>query len=157
MAFFMLEDRFAEVECIAFAGKFAAYSHLILPDMALCVEGTVSEREDGDPKILLNTAFELKEDSTFVSTVNSMENSAQVKTAKKETKVRKLYIKVPDMESDMFRKAMNLVEIFAGDTPVIFFDGSTKKYISCSVGVEMSDFVLTRIKRIAGEENAIYK
>ncbi len=158
MAFFVLEDRFAEIECIAFAGKFAAYSHLILPDMALCVEGTVSEREDGDPKILLNTAFELKEDATFVSSASkNAEGSAQTRDSKKETKAKKLYIKVPDMESEVFHKTMNIVEIFAGNTPVVFFDGSTKKYISCSVGVEISDFVMTRIKRIVGEENAIYK
>ena len=158
MAFFMLEDRFAEIECIAFAGKFAAYSDLILPDMALCVEGSVSEREDGDPKILLNTAFELKEDTTFVSSaVKNVEGSARTQVSEKETKVKKLYIKVPDMESEVFQKTMNIVEIFTGNTPVVFFDGSTKRYISCSVGVELSDFVITRIKRIVGEENAISK
>ena len=158
MAFFMFEDRFAEIECIAFAGKFATYSDLIIPDTALCVEGTVSEREDGDPKILLNTAFELKEDKNFVAgTQKPTETQQEPQIATKAIKPKKLYVKVPDMESEVFRKAMNIIEIFGGSTPVVFFDGSCKKYIACSAGIELSDFVLTRIKRVVGEENAIYK
>ena len=158
MAFFMVEDRFAEIECIAFAGKFAAYSDLLLPDMALCIEGTVSEREDGAPKILLNTAFELKDDNSFVPTsTKAPEAAIKHQTSTIEVKPKKLYIKVPDMVSDVFQKTMNLIEIFDGSTPVVFFDGSANKYISCSAGIEMSNFVMTRIKRIVGEENAIYK
>ncbi len=158
MAFFMFEDRFAEVECIAFAVKYAAYSDLILPDMALCIEGTVSEREDGDPKILLNTAFELKEDKAFVPSADKSAGNASVSAdIQRETKPKKLYIKVPDMESEAFRKTMNIIEIFGGSVPVVFFNGSAKKYISCSAGIELSDFVMTRIRRIVGEENAVYK
>ncbi len=158
MAFFMFEDRFAEIECIAFSGKFAAYSDLILPDMALCIEGTVSEREDGDPKILLNTAFELKDDKNFVpDDVKPTETSQTRQMTKKEIKPKKIYVKVPDMETESFRKVMNLIEIFGGSVPVVFFDSSSKKYVSCSAGIELSDFVMTRIKRIVGEENAVYK
>ena len=158
MAFFILEDRFAEIECIAFAGKYAAYSDLILPDTALCVEGTVSEREDGAPKILLNTAFELKEDKNFTVSISKAPEAPTIaQNTQKETKTKKLYIKVPDMESIEFQKTMNIIEIFDGSTPVVFFDGSTRKYISCSVGIELSDFVMVRIKRIVGKENAIYK
>ncbi len=157
MAFFELEDRFAEIECIAFAGKYAAYSDLIIPDIALCIEGTVSEREDEAPKILLNTAFALKENKDFIAPAGNTENSTPRQAVQKENKPKRLFIKVPDMESEIFRRSVNLVEIFEGRTPVVFFDESSRRYISYSVGVELSEFVMIRLRRIAGEENVVLK
>ena len=54
MAFFKLEDKLGEVECIVFPKKYNEYYHEIFVDGAVYVEGTVSIKDDENPKILVN-------------------------------------------------------------------------------------------------------
>ena len=65
MAFFTLEDRFAEIECLAFARKYAEASYLIQPDIGVFVSGNLSLREDEAPKLLINNIEELIENKRF--------------------------------------------------------------------------------------------
>ena len=53
MAFFTLEDRTAEVECIVFPNLFEELAPLLVRDNAVLVRGTVSLREEEDAKLLV--------------------------------------------------------------------------------------------------------
>ena len=44
MAFFSLEDKYGEIECIAFPAQFEKNSSIIREDSALCIEGNISLR-----------------------------------------------------------------------------------------------------------------
>ncbi len=54
MAFITLEDRTAEIEVIVFSGKLENTGWMLSVDSAVLIEGTVSLREDEEPKILLS-------------------------------------------------------------------------------------------------------
>ena len=65
MAFFSLEDKFGEIECIAFPKKYNELYHEIHVDSAIYVEGTVSIKDDDPPKLLVNDILPLIEDKNY--------------------------------------------------------------------------------------------
>lgn len=69
-----------------------------------------------------------------------------------------VYIKVPDMKGRQFRKAVNLCEIFDGESSVVFYDGSEKKYVRAHhLSLSATDFVLNELKMLLGTENIVWK
>ena len=128
MAFFRLEDQTGEIECVVFAKKFEQLAHLIRSDVAACVTGNLSVREDEKAKILVNSMTELIENSFFdESKVESVKPVAAPKPQPTQ-KPKRLFLRLPDRESALWQKARNLVEIFEGDFPVAFYDAREKQY-----------------------------
>jgi DNA polymerase-3 subunit alpha len=76
-------------------------------------------------------------------------------------KPKKLYLRVPDTTGDVYRKAVNLAEIFEGNaygkTETMFYDASTGKYSRFEPGVCLSDFVLGEFVRLLGKDNVVLK
>ena len=142
MAFFTLEDRTGEIECLMFAKTYENLGHLVRLDNALYVDGNLSVRED-EVKVLVGTAAELVDDEHYtpkpaISTVGTIsdrppvptrtvgsihESTAPIRTVgtgvpdgpRQSTpapKIKKLYLRVPDTEGIPYRKAINLAGIF---------------------------------------------
>ncbi|MBQ7335570.1 MAG: DNA polymerase III subunit alpha [Clostridia bacterium] len=65
MAFFTLEDRAAEIECIAFSKQYSENAHLIRTDSGVYVCGNLSLREDEPPKLILQRMEPLVENGQF--------------------------------------------------------------------------------------------
>ncbi len=59
MAFLTLEDRQANIECIAFPKIFKEHYNDIFADNAIYIEGTVSLKDDEIPKIIINSIISL--------------------------------------------------------------------------------------------------
>jgi hypothetical protein len=83
---------------------------------------------------------------------------------------QKLYLRVPDRESEAYKKALNLCEIFcegssagngtaagSGAAVAIFYDLSDGKYYASSLRVRATPFVLERLTRVLGEGNVVGK
>ena len=82
----------------------------------------------------------------------------QAPAPQKQASPTKIYLRVPDMECDKFKYAKNLVDIFnEGSLSVIFYDSSTKKYSEYSQKMYCSDYVISELKKLLGEENCILK
>lgn len=204
MAFFKLEDKLGEIECIAFPKVYNNYSHEILLDNGVYIEGTLSYKDE-DAKILVNIISPLIENSAYkkseqtkdaeIAVVDKSVQSAPTtadprlsvylsaymsseptqptrptenteQTAQKAAPVpqkqattpTKIYLRVPDMECEKFKYAKNLVDIFnEGSLTVIFYDSSTKKYSEYSQKMYCSDYVISELKKVLGEENCILK
>lgn len=65
MAFFTLEDKYGEIECIVFPKVYNNYYHELFIDSAIYVEGIISLREDEKPKIIVNSISLLIENSNY--------------------------------------------------------------------------------------------
>ena len=197
MAFFKLEDKLGEIECIAFPKVYNNYSHEILLDNGVYIEGTLSYKDE-DAKILVNLVSPLMENSVYEKQeqLNAVENKPTDTPAqpaadprlsvylsaymsaepakpaepttpapkpaqapqKQATTPTKIYLRVPDMECEKFKYAKNLVDIFnEGSLSVIFYDSSTKKYSEYSQKMYCSDYVISELKKLLGEENCILK
>ncbi|MGM9682537.1 MAG: DNA polymerase III subunit alpha, partial [Eubacteriales bacterium] len=83
MAFITLEDRFGEVEGIVFAAQFRKFSHILRVDAAVMIDGTLSVRDDGEPKVIISSVTELTENSRFEA-LTASENARKSQIGKNE-------------------------------------------------------------------------
>ena len=174
MAFFTLEDRYGEIECLMFPKVYASYGDTIRPDAAVCVRGMVTCRENEDPKILVDQILPLIDNELYRDVPEKKEPLPKAEqtvanptapAVKQPTKVResvqgrtgKLYLRLPDCEGYLYRKALNLVEIFPGVVPVVFYDGQSKTYRALRGGIALTDYLMGELIRLLGEENVIFK
>ena len=162
MAFIKLEDRYGEIECLIFPNKYAQNYQYIRVDAPLYIEGTVSLREDEDPKILVNVIDELTDNARFSQATALQKNNIAV-TEKKaqavttEKRITKLYLRVPDTSCLEYLKAKNIVDIFEGSVRVIFYSRETSSYIDYPSGLALTEYILSELKEILGEDNVVPK
>ena len=160
MLFFILEDHYSQIEVLVFSSDFAKYGGVLASENAVCINGTLSMREEEEPKIVLKSAELLLENSSYVPRRKAPECREAPKSIPQKTDgaPKTLYLRVPDMSGEPFLKAMNLIEIFSGECPVIFFDQSSGKYIKAGgVGAGVTDFVIRQLRCVLGENNVIPK
>jgi hypothetical protein len=70
----------------------------------------------------------------------------------------RLFLRVPDLEGEPYRKALNLAEIFCdGTTAVFFYDQKNAAYTPCLGHVRLTPFVKERFVRLLGEGNVVEK
>lgn len=163
MAFVNVEDRFGEIECILFADKYIKFMHQLRIDSPLMIEGNISIRDDEAPRIIVSNIDELIENSRFIAPAEKAVNKPEVKEKAEPvshsipSNPQKIYLKVPDMKCKEYLKVQNLVDIFGGTTQVIFYNSATKKYISYSNGIGVTNFVINELCAILGKENVVLK
>lgn len=169
MAFFSLEDKYGEIECIAFPTQFDKNSSRIREDRALCIEGNVSLREDEDPKIIVDRIFELIENSDYEITASNITDRSNINKQTEKINAppsrpqapgagaKTLYLRVPDLNSREYLKARNIVNIFEGTTKVMFFDSSATKYITYERGIALSEYIYNELISLIGKENVVLK
>jgi DNA polymerase-3 subunit alpha len=180
MAFVRLEDRYSDIELVVFPKIYSPNVHLLNNDSAICAVGEVSIREDEDPKILVSAIYPLQNNDSFnESTYKSpvVEQKAQsapsnrVEPKREERagqgtppKAPKLYLRVENLTSSAYRRALNLLGIFEGETPVFFYDMSQKQYLPYKApadadfpGADVSEFVIRELRLILGDDNVVLK
>ena len=163
MAFFSLGDRYGEIECIAFSRTYSQISYKIKEDSAVIVGGYVQSREDEDVKFIVSTVEMLQKNGEYQPTSEKTTSKALNNEEKKVSfgssvqKVKKLYLRVPDLTCDKFVRAKNLVEIFEGATEVIFFDSSNKQYHPSGLGFDATDYTIKQLESILGDGNVVMK
>jgi DNA polymerase-3 subunit alpha len=173
MAFFTLEDRTAEMECIVFPNIFEELSPLLVRDNAVLVRGTVSLREEEDAKLLVQTVDELVENNKFdpatvkpiapLQKSNTYAQKAPEKPQKTTTDApnikdaKRLFLRVPSEQCEEFYKVRNLLEILEGDFPAFFYYASDKRYETTPLGVTLTPYLLEQLYAILGHENVILK
>ena len=174
MAFFSLEDRYREIECLVFPRQLATVGPLLQPDAALLVEGNLSIREDEDPKILVSRVLPLVEDARFregdaadaarPAAEKRTEPSVSTESARRPASrpegkpYSKVYLRFERFDGEVYRKVCNLLDIFEdGSFPVILYDGSANRYEPFPHGVAMSDYVRRELERLLGQGNVVFR
>ena len=94
MVFFNIEDRYGEIECLAFPSQYEKFSYLIRIEAPLYIEGVISSRdgEEDKPKVIANSITELVENSRF----ESISSTVEIKPNTEEKAVQSL-TKVTDL------------------------------------------------------------
>ncbi|MBQ9778619.1 MAG: hypothetical protein IJW22_06810, partial [Clostridia bacterium] len=165
MAFFTLEDRWGEVECLVFPKVYEKISYLLRTDAVLRVEGTLSIREEENPKILVSVLSELPDNHTQKAPITAVPTHAgqapSPKTVPKPTvtpeKAKILYLRVPSMSDPRWRRARNILEIFEGSLPVSVYDASKSSYEKQQIGFDCTAYTLRELAEILGDDNVVLK
>lgn len=168
MAFFTVEDRIGRIECIAFPAQYREYSHLLRLEAPLFIKGNLSVREGEEEavKIIVGELTELMENAKFELLDKAPKKEEPVsRTEKEEGKHapsappsrQRLFLRVSNFDCFAYKKAKNLVDIFDGSVPVIFYDSSESKYHPYSSGMSLSPFLLKELGDLLGRENVVLK
>jgi len=147
MAFLRIEDRYSEIEVIVFAKNYKQFSTILSEELAICVKGTVSTEEGEDAKILLSSAELLISNSEY-----------EERKLAEQKKEQKLYIKVPNLEDKRINTLTRLAILNRGDTPIVLFDSSTRKYCALKGSfIDASELLVERLGEIFSKENVVLK
>ena len=95
-----------------------------------------------------------------MATANAAPVTENRASAQRETSPtpKKIYLRVPDMSGEVFKKAKNMVDIFnEGTVKVIFYDSSTAKYSEYSERMFYSEYAIKELKGIVGKDNVVTK
>lgn len=175
MAFFTVEDRVSQIECMAFATQYQKFFHLLHAASPVSVRGTLSVREgEEDPKVIVSELKELVDNAHYTpapvsaepktipakSTLSELKDSPKTEVRAAPSAVTphsKLFLRVSDRQGIPYQKARNLVDIFEGNTAVVFYDASVSKYIPYASGMAVSRFLLEELQGILGSENVVLK
>lgn len=149
MAFITLEDRYAEIDVIAFARQYSQFSGDLSEDDAVLIAGNISYDDDEGVKIILTSVKPLTSDAG--------EQSHETKTEKR-TSVGRLFIRVDSLKDPRIEKIYRIAQLYRGELSVALFDNESKKY-SLMKGISISSdaTIIERLGNIFGSENVILK
>lgn len=166
MAFFTIEDRYGEIECLAFPAQYQKLYTLLHNDTALYLTGKLSLRDGAEetPKLLVSTAQELTENQRFVKQQPPSDDCKSSHTPNlcnssdsNRAPISKIYVRVSDQKGILYQKAKNIIDIFEGTVPIIFYDTSLKQYIPYSHGIDATPFVIRELISILGTEHIVVR
>ncbi|MCL2773077.1 MAG: DNA polymerase III subunit alpha [Oscillospiraceae bacterium] len=170
MAFVTFEDEYSSIEVVVFPKKFAQFYDEIKVDNIIAVHGTISPGKEENPKIFLNSVIKLKrngDNSQHFASADMVAANEHSSSLQPDTDVRTvygrpaeipeitiLYLKVPNTDSMLYKKAVNLVGIFDGKFEVKIYDESTKKVLSLkNPGADLNQVCVAELRNLLGEEN----
>ena len=155
MRFVTVEDRNAQIELIVFPKTLDEYGYMLTQGNIIGAYGEISSKGgDNEVKLILQKLTVLKSNEEYVEQISPVVDQAKTEPPKEKT----LYLRVDKRGSTLFKKAMNLVEIFEGKTKVIFYDSEQKQYIAVNgIGIDLSEKTVSFFKELLGEQNVILK
>ncbi len=168
MAFVTVEDRYGSAELIVFPKILSQCSSAIYIGSVVEVIGTLNFKEDEEPRIIcekvtaLPAADSLKsyvaqklEDVKSQRSVTAVENTATSESGKDKT----LYLRVENLDCEKYKKAKNLLELFNGDTKVVFYltDNKKKLLAPSSLWVRLNDTLFGELCYQLGRDNVVLK
>lgn len=149
MAFLTLEDRYGEIELIAFPQVLSALGDVLLADSAISAEGELSLREDEPPKVLLRRVAPLVPNAQF-----SASAAALVKQKPQPAQTGgTLYISLPSLapQDALYRRCLAILQIFPGESAVVLHDRQSGKYLRAQgLRCHASQFVLQQLQALVG-------
>ena len=145
MAFVKISDSCGEIELIIFPKTFIKYSEHLVNDNVIFINGQLSISDEQEPKIIVN------------SIESVLTNEKYQKKPPKQSS-GKLYLKVNSIESSLVNEIITLLKEYSGETEIVFYDISTKKYVKATgVKISINDNILSALKMILGPDSVVLK
>lgn len=142
MAFVKFEDESGEIELIVFPKQYFRCSDILNVGNIVFVSGTTTIKDEEPCKVIVDKAEMLLLDNEY----------------DKQMKKTKLYLKVETVKSQLVMEIIELLKSYSGDTEIIFFDATDKKYVKpANLTISIDENVISALKTILGEENVVLK
>ena len=145
MAFATAEDRYASAEIIVFPKVFSEYSALFTEGKVLRIKGRVSTREDRAKQIICESA------QAAPKHINASKDTEHGSRSKRHG----LYLRLPSRDSEEYKRALQITDIFDGNEPLYFYFEDSKKYSAAprQMWVDINDVMLRELKKRIGDNN----
>ena len=141
MAFVTLEDMSGNIEALLFPKTVSSTMDILRSGNVVLLEGRLSLREDKEPSLVCEKLSPCPQDVP--------------EAVPEKKKKHGLFLRVESENSGQKHRALNLLEIFEGTTPALFYYNDSKKYDSRVIGVDVNEPLLDELKRILGAENVV--
>lgn len=137
-----IEDVTAAADVTVFSAAYEAYRQYLTEGATVEISGKVSEREDRNTEIILESVRAV--DETFLSAISEPE---------------RLKIRVSSIKGADFMSAQRILERFPGGTQVIVFCRDTGKRLLAPerLFVKKDEKLLLELKRVLGEKNVKFE
>ena len=151
MAFTSVEDLTGTMEVNVFPKVLEVFRDAIRENAVVVIEGRLSVREDEPSKLMAESISPIEGYDPKHPQANRpdrMRDAAQ-----------RLYIRLPSRSCPQYAKVVNLLEIFDGDMPVIFYLEDTKQKLAAPRRLYTSGHPLffQELRRLVGEKNVATK
>ena len=182
MAFVTLEDMYGSMEALVFPKVLEKYGDLFAPGGSVWAHGRISFTEEKDPKFICEYASapfspeemmirrrpapeEKKKASQKPAAVPESvtpprgEERPGVQIKGYNTAYKGLYLRVPNAEDPLCKKAMQYIEIFDGVTDLYLYYTDTKKLVRAPARyrVAVNYELVSALKKLLGEGNVALK
>ena len=151
MAFTSVEDLTGTMEVIVFPRVLDTFRDALKENAVVVIEGRLSVREDEPSKLMAENISPIEgydPKRPQANRPNLMRDAAQ-----------RLYVRLPSRSCPEYAKVINLLEIFDGDMPVIFYLEDVKQKLAAPRRLYASGHPLLfqELKRLLGERNVATK
>lgn len=151
MAYTSVEDLTGTMEVIVFPRTLETFRDVLHDNAVVVIEGRLSIREDEPARLVAESISPIEGYNPArpqANRPNQMRDAA-----------RRLYVRLPSRTSPEYAKVVNLLEIFDGDMPVIFYLEDTKQKLAAPRRLYTSGHPLffEELQRIVGERNVATK
>ena len=151
MAFTSVEDLTGTMEVIVFPRVLDTFRDALKENAVVVIEGRLSVREDEPSKLMAESISPIEgydPKRPQANRPNLMRDAAQ-----------RLYVRLPSRSCPEYAKVINLLEIFDGDMPVIFYLEDVKQKLAVPRRLYASGhpLLLQELKRLLGERNVATK
>lgn len=160
MAFVTLEDKYGSIELIIFPKTLAEYGAYLYEGAVVTVIGTLNSRENEATKLICNLIKPAPPPDKIVIEQNANKNAKTNNIVRNtNNSVRTLYIKIDNLNGDKFRRVKRLLDIFDGNTPVIFYLSDDNRIVRApkNMFIYLNDVLVNELKHQIGEENVKVK
>ena len=151
MAFTSVEDLTGTMEVIVFPKVLDTFRDAIRENAVVVIDGRLSVREDEASKLLADSIVPI---DSYDPTRLDKGRPDPVKTA-----ARRVFIRLPSRSCPEYAKVINLLEIFDGDMPVIFYLEDVRQTLAAPRRLYASGHPLLfqELKRLLGDHNVATK
>ncbi|MBR1534318.1 MAG: DNA polymerase III subunit alpha [Ruminococcus sp.] len=158
MAFVNVEDRYGACEVIVFPNVLEQCGSALYVGAVVEIDGSLSMKEDEEPRVIAEKITALPPAKQLQYDRSKQPVSPQ-STQRMPQGEQKLYLKVPSLESREYNKARNLLEIFRGNTKVIFYlsESKTQMLAPQSMWAMLNDTMLDELRFQLGDDNVRLK
>ena len=151
MAFVNIDDRYGVIEAVIFPNIYEKFGILLNESNVVVMRGTVSVRENEEPKLICESIEKAR-------TNDECAKMGKAPAAQPKKPVA-LYLKIDDLNTDLYRRAKRVLDIFEGKTPVIFYLTNSNRAVKApsSMWTELNDVMIGELKYQLGDKNVVIK
>ncbi len=155
MATSRIEDETGGVELVIFSKALENYRKYLVEDSVVVVKAKISVRDESSISLSLNEIAPIDSDAALKMAPKRTAASATIVKSEPANTPKKLYIKVPSLDSELLEKAKKIAKVFDGETPLVIYCEDSKKYLQAKreLWIDPCDILLNELYDLLGKEN----
>lgn len=159
MAFIKAEDRYGSMEAVIFPNVYEKYAVFLRDSSVLIIRGRLNYKENEEPKLICDSVDKARSNDECKNYTDSKPNVVAELNAKSTQSPSALYLRIDDLNTEKYIRAKRVLDIFEGQTPVIFYLTNSHRKVKApsSMWVSLNDVMIKELKYRLGSENVVAK